>query len=415
MIDLHRLRTEPKETIALLKKKEPSFDGQALYDLDTQVRHVRTEVDELRSIKNDLAAQAKGGVTPELRKKSIEVGTHLKELEEKLAQLEMLFKELYLRAPNLIFDDVPEGNKESNKVIKVAGKMPTFDFEPRNHLELGTKLGWFDFEVAAKMAGSQFVLYKGEGVQLMYALCMFMLGHNRSRGYQMILPPYLVNEKSLEIASNFPKFKDDAYKVHDEDLYLIPTSEVPLTNMYRNAIFSIEELPKRMTSWTSCFRREAGGYGAIERGLIRMHEFEKVELYTLCEPENSGAEQEKMLECATAILDALGLHYRVSLLAAQDCSFPSARTYDIEVWMPGQQAYYEVSSISNCTDYQARRGVVRYRKTVSSKPELVHTLNGSSLALSRLMVALLETYQQKDGSVKLPAFLDNFGVLTSKV
>lgn len=410
MIDLHRLRTQSKETIALLLKKEPSFDGQKLFELDTQVRQIRTDVEGLRATKNDLAAKAKGGVTAELREQSIQVGKQLKELEQKLAEIEVQFNELYLRAPNLIFDEVPAGNKESNKVIKMVGEKAKFDFEPKHHLEIGTKLGWFDFEVAATLAGSQFVLYKGQGVEVMYALCMFMLGHNKSRGYQMILPPYVVNERSLEIASNFPKFKDQVYKVHEDDLYLIPTSEVSLTNMYREAIFSLEELPKRMTSWTSCFRREAGGYGATERGLIRMHEFEKVELYTFCEPENSSTEQEKMLECATAILDKLGLHYRVSLLAAQDCSFPSAKTYDIEVWMPGQQAYYEVSSISNCTDYQSRRGAIRYRKTAGGKTELVHTLNGSSLALSRLMVALIETYQQKDGSVELPAFLQQYGV-----
>lgn len=410
MIDLHRLRTQPKETLALLAKKEPSFEGQKLVDLDIQLRQIRTDVEALRASKNELAGKAKGGVTPELREQSIQVGKQLKELEQKLEELEAQFNYLYLRTPNLIFDDVPEGNKESNKVVKMVGQKPTFDFEPRHHLDIGTKLGWFDFEVAAEMTGSQFVLYKGQGVELMYALCMFMLGHNRSRGYQMILPPYMVNEKSLEIASNFPKFKDQVYKVEEEDLYMIPTSETCLTNMFRNQILSVEELPKRMTSWTSCFRREAGGYGSTERGLIRIHEFEKVELYAVCEPENSNAEQEKMLECSTAILDKLGLHYRVSLLAAQDCSFQSAKTYDIEVWMPGQQAYYEVSSISNCTDYQSRRGAIRYRKTAGGKTELVHTLNGSSLALPRLMVALIETYQQKDGSVKLPAFLTQYGV-----
>lgn len=410
MIDLHRLRTQPKETLAILAKKDPSFEGQKLVDLDIQLRQIRTDVEALRATKNELAGKAKGGVTAELREQSIQVGKQLKEFEQKLEEVETQFNYLYLRAPNLIFDDVPEGNKESNKVVKMVGQKPTFDFEPRHHLEIGTKLGWFDFETAATLAGSQFVLYKDQGVEVMYALCMFMLGHNRSRGYQMILPPYMVNEKSLEIASNFPKFKDQVYKAEEEDLYLIPTSEVSLTNMFRNQILSVDELPIRMTSWTSCFRREAGGYGSTERGLIRIHEFEKVELFAVCEPENSNAEQEKMLECSTAILDKLGLHYRVSLLAAQDCSFPSAKTYDIEVWMPGQQAYYEVSSISNCTDYQSRRGAIRYRKTAGGKTELVHTLNGSSLALPRLMVALIETYQQKDGSVKLPAFLTQYGV-----
>ncbi len=410
MIDLQRLRTEPEKTIALLQKKDPSFDGKRLYDLDVQVREIRLEVEQLRQAKNALAAQAKGGVSPELREQSIVIGKRLKELELQLASVQGAFKDLYMQAPNLLFDEVSAGNKEANKVVRVVGDKPTFDFTPQHHLDLGTKLGWFDFQTAATMAGSQFVLYKGEGVQLMYALTMFMLQHNKAHGYELTLPPYVVNEKSLEVASNFPKFKDQVYKVSDEDLYLIPTAEVSLTNIYRDTILAAEQLPLRTTAWTSCFRREAGGYGASERGLIRLHQFEKVELYTVSEPEKAHEEQEKMLECACGILDALGLHYRVSLLAAQDTSFPSAKTYDIEVWMPGQQAYYEVSSISNCTDFQARRGAIRYRKTPSSKPQLVYTLNGSSLALPRLMVALLETYQKEDGTVELPSVLKGFGI-----
>jgi len=214
-----------------------------------------------------------------------------------------------------------------------------------------------------------------------------------------------VNEKSLIVAGNFPKFKDQVYAMPEDGLYLIPTAEVSLANLYRNQILVADQLPINLTAWTSCFRREAGSYGATERGLIRVHQFEKVELYTICEPEHSHNELERMLACAEDILKQLGLHYRISLLAAQDCSFPSAKTYDIEVWLPGQNAYYEVSSCSNCTDFQARRGLIRYKKTVDDKTHLVHTLNGSSLALPRLMVALMEVYQQKDGSILMPDVL----------
>jgi seryl-tRNA synthetase len=212
------------------------------------------------------------------------------------------------------------------------------------------------------------------------------------------------------VASNFPKFKDQVYAVPADNLYLTPTSEVNLSNIYRDTILPLEKLPIRMTAWTSCFRREAGGYGAQERGLIRIHQFEKVELYSLCAPEDSFNEQDKMLACAESILQKLGLHYRVSLLAGQDCSFASAKTYDLEVWLPGQKAYYEVSSISNCTDFQARRGHIRYKKSHDGKPTLVHTLNGSSLALSRLMVAIMEVYQQADGSIAIPEVLKKEGI-----
>ncbi len=294
------------------------------------------------------------------------------------------------------------GFKEANKVVKEVGKKPTFSFPIKNHLELGTALGWIDFERASVIAGSNFALYRGDAVKLLYSLTMLMLRTNMKHGFELILPPYLVNEQSLVVASNFPKFRDQVYSIPEDQLYLSPTSEVNLTNFYRNHIFMASELPKRMTSWTSCFRREAGSYGATERGLIRIHQFEKVELYTLCEPGNARQEQERMLACAEDILGQLGLHYRISLLATQDCSFPSARTFDIEVWLPGQGAYYEVSSASNCTDFQARRGLIRYKKTTDGKTDHVYTLNASSLALPRLMVALMEVYQQEDGSIKLP-------------
>ncbi len=401
MIDLGLLRDDP-QLLKRLKDKDPHFAIEQLLELDDDRRLLMQDVEKLRAQKNELAKSAQGGLTDDIRQQSIEIGKDLKNKEQALEKISDEYKVLNLHCPNIPEAGIPFGGKEANKVIKEVGKKPVFDFEIKNHVELGNALGWFDFEAAARMAGSQFALYKGDAVKLIYALTRMMLKNNVTHGFQPILPPYMVNEKSLEVASNFPKFKEDVYSISGEDLYMTPTAEVNLTNLYRDSIIDGDKLPIRMTAWTSCFRREAGGYGAQERGLIRIHEFEKVELYSISEPAKANEELEQMVICAEAILQTLGLHYRISLLALQDMSFPSAKTYDIEVWMPGQNAYYEVSSCSNCTDFQARRGKIRYRKDVNAKPSLVNTLNASSLALPRLMVALMETYQQKDGSIKLP-------------
>ena len=405
MIDLALLREDTQRVLALIRKKDPKFDGQRLFELDQAVRQLKMSVEELRNSKNELAKLGQSGVTPELRERSQELSKELKEREEELAQIQEEFNYLYLRCPNLLMEDIPEGGKESNTVIKTVGEQPTFNFDPKNHAELGKQLGWFDFEAAVRMTGNNFALYKGDAVKLMYALSIFMLNNNMKYGYSPVLPPYLVNEKALEGASNFPRFKDEVYAVTADKLFLTPTAEVNLANMYRDTIFNQQELPVRMTAWTSCFRREAGGYGATERGLIRIHQFEKVELYTISTPQESAQELDRMIACAENILQSLGLHYRISLLAAQDCSFASAKTYDIEVWMPGQKEYKEVSSSSNCTDFQSRRCAIRYRSQQGAKPQVVHTLNASSLALPRLVVALMETYQQEDGSLALPEVL----------
>jgi seryl-tRNA synthetase len=410
MIDLALLRENPAKIIELLRLKEPSFDAQKLFDLDVQVRKTRLDIEALRQRKNELAQQGKSGITDALRQESIEVSKKLKECEAVCETIEPEFKRLYLSCPNVPFADIPQGGKESNKVIKTFGKKPEFNFPVKNHLELGTQLGWLDFEAATVMTGSNFALYKNDGVKLMYALTMFMLKHNLKHGFDLVMPPYMVNEQSLIVASNLPKFRDQVYAVTEDKLFLTPTAEANLANMYRDKILAATQLPISMTAWTPCFRREAGGYGAHERGLIRIHQFEKVELFSICEPEKSAQEQERMLACAEEILQKLGLHYRVSLLAAQDCSFASAKTYDIEAWLPGQNCFYEVSSISNCTDFQARRGLIRYKKAPDSKTEFAHTLNGSSLALSRLVVALLETYQQADGTVAIPEILKKEGL-----
>ena len=404
MINLTLLREDPQKITTLIHKKDPTFDVDGLIALDAQVRHLNQHVDELRAEKNALAEKGRQGVTTEMRERSIAITKEIKESDKELADITLKFKNLYLSCPNLLADDVPAGNKESNQVVKEWGKIPNFSFEPKNHVELGEKLGWFDFAAAAHMTAANFALYKNECVKLIYALEMFMFNNNLEHGYSPVLPPFLINEQSLEGASNFPRFKDAVYSIPEDGLYLTPTSEVNLANLYRDAILCEKELPIRMTSLTSCFRREAGGYGATERGLIRIHQFEKFEIFSLTTPEKSAEEQERMIECAESILKKLDLHYRISLLAAQDCSFASSKTYDIEVWMPGQKEYKEVSSISNCTDFQARRCAIRYRKD-AGKPQLVHTLNGSSLALPRLMVALMETGQRADGTIDLPDVL----------
>lgn len=404
MIDVALLRNHP-EMNALLRQKDPHFDVDRLLALDEQRRVLTSEVEQLRARKNELAKQGQQAVTDQLRQESMAIGRQLKEKEQLAERTHNEFRELLLHCPNIPDASLPIGGKEANKAVRTIGQQPQFDFTPLNHVELGKKNGWLNFEAAAVMAGSQFALYQGDAVKLIYALARMMLKNNVAHGFTPFIPPYVVNEQSLIAASNFPKFKDNVYEIVGENLYLTPTAEVNLTNLYRDTVTPFERLPVRMTAWTSCFRREAGGYGAHERGLIRIHQFEKVELYSIVAPEQSIDELERMVACAETILHDLGLHYRVSLLAMQDCSFPSAKTYDIEVWMPGQQAYMEVSSCSNCTDFQARRAAMRFKRTPDAKNEFVHTLNASSLALPRLMVALMETYQQADGTIKLPAAL----------
>ena len=403
MINLSSLRENPELITQNILKKDPTFPVAELIKLDENLRLKLIEVEDLRFKRNEKAKSIKGPISAEERAEAGKITEILKEKEEVLDKLKIEFNNLYLTCPNILEDDVPKGNKEANLVVKTVGQKPEFNFQLKNHLELNKLNNWFDLEAAAQMTGSQFVFYKSAAVNVIYALTRMMLKNNKNFGFEPVLPPYLVNEKSLENASNFPKFKDQVYKIQEEDLYLTPTAEVNLTNFYRNHLFAAQELPIKMTAWTSCFRREAGSYGAQERGLIRIHQFEKVELYAICKPEDAKIEQERMLAAAENILQKLGLHYRISLLAAQDCSFASAKTFDIEVWMPGQNAYYEVSSCSNCTDFQARRTGLRFKD--DKKNSLVYTLNCSALAIPRLMVALMETYQQADGSINLPSAL----------
>lgn len=405
MIDLNALREHPAQTKDLIMRKEPSFNVDGLIKLDHDARSIRAEVEAVRQEKNALAAQGAQGITPELREKAQHLSKVLKEKEDALKKIEDELKTLWLACPNLPNPDLPLGNKEANKPVRHHGEKRPFSFQPKHHLDLNQKNKWFDLETAAALSGALFVLYLEQGAKVMYALTRMMLRNNAKHGFKPVIPPVLIGEKAMYNSGNLPKFAGDYYSLPEEGLCLIPTAEVSLTSIHANQILNADQIPMRYTAWTSCFRREAGSYGAVERGLIRIHQFEKVELFAITQPEDSYNELERMVACAETLLKELGLHYRVSLLAAQDCSFSSAKTFDIEVWLPGQNSFYEVSSASNCTDFQARRAGIRYRKTVDSKPVLAHTLNASSLALPRLMVALMETFQQEDGSIILPAAL----------
>lgn len=406
MINLHALRESPEKIGKKIKTKDPHFDVQRFIELDSQVRSIRQTIEQVRAEKNELAKKiGETYMTPELRENATRLSRMVKEKEAYLDSIYEEFQQLYLHCPNIPEDGVPVGDEDASQVVRKVGEVPRFAFEPQDHIALGKSAGWLDFDAAAEIAGSHFVVYKNQGALVAHMLGMFMLARNREHGYEPILPPALASYRSLEASGNFPRFQDDVYAIPSDGLYLIPTAEVSLTNMYRDTLFKPDDLPKRMTAFTSCFRREAGGYGAYDRGLIRLHQFEKAELYAITQSAHAAEEQERMLACAESILQDLGLSYRIMLLATGDTSFSSAKTYDIEVWLPSRNEYREVSSISNCTDFQARRSGIRFKGAHEKNSTYAYTLNGSSLAIPRLMVALMETYQQEDGSIALPEVL----------
>ncbi|HOV34549.1 MAG TPA: serine--tRNA ligase [Candidatus Dojkabacteria bacterium] len=339
----------------------------------------------------------------ELKKKSIEVKEaeeNLKNLDEKLThELEVL--------PNIPDDDVSAGGKEANKVIKIIGEKPVFNFKIKDHVELGKNLRLFDLDTASKISGNNFNMYTGLGARLEWAVINYFISEHIKSGYTMIIPPNLVTRDSAYCAGQLPKFEEDVYWVQD-GLCLIPTAETALTNIFRNEVLNEKELPKKFFAYTPCYRREAGSYRANEKGLIRMHQFNKVEMYQFTTEDGSEKAFDELVAKAEALVSGLKLHYRVVKLAAGDCSASAARTYDIEVYIPSLDMYYEVSSVSNVRDYQARRGNMRYKEEKSGKIKYMHTLNGSGLATSRLMVSLLETYQQEDGSITIPDVLRPF-------
>jgi seryl-tRNA synthetase len=337
------------------------------------------------------------------------VADRVKELEKQLEEAETLLQAQMLLVPNLPDESVPVGkDAESNREVRRVGEPRKLDFAPRAHWDLGPELGILDFERAAKVSGARFAVYFGLGARLERALIQFMLDlHTRERGYLEVIPPYLVTAETLTGTGQLPKFEGDLFKTRagDKDLYLIPTAEVPLTNLHREEILEAERLPVKYVAFTPCFRSEAGSYGKDVRGLIRQHQFHKVELVKLTTPESSMEELESMVADAEEVLKRLGLPYRVVVLSTGDMGFSAAKTYDIEVWLPGQEAYREISSCSNCTDFQARRASLRYRPDAKGKPRFLHTLNGSGLAVGRTLIAILENYQQKDGSVAIPEAL----------
>lgn len=413
MLDIRRVREDPEGVLARLRRRNAGVDLARILALDEERRELQREVDEIRRRQNEgsekIVALSKSGdiagkerLLAELK----ELAQTRKRLEERLAQVEAELEQELLSLPNIPHDSVPSGTKEEKVVLRTWGHPPRFDFPPRHHLALAQKLGLLDMERAAKLAQARFPMYVGEGARLEFALLHWMLElHVREHGYIPVLPPILANRRAFLVSGQLPKFADELYHCPAEDLFLNPTAESLLANLHNDEILEEEKLPLRYVAYTPCFRREAGSYGEEQRGLIRVHQFNKIELFWYTTPEASYQALEELVAHAEKVLQLLGLHYRVTLLPASDLAFQSAKTIDIEVWLPGQGAYYEVSSCSNCEDFQARRGNVRYRPKDGGRPRYVHTLNGSGLATSRLFAAILEQNQRADGTVVLPRVL----------
>jgi seryl-tRNA synthetase len=370
------------------------------------------EIEKLRHEKNkasELVAQKKkeGKDPAPVISETKKVAGEIKKLEEKLREFEEKLREISLSIPNIPHESVPEGkSSEENVEVRKFGEKPKYSFPLKPHWEIGKKLGILDFERAAKIAGSRFAVYFGAGAKLERALINFMLDvHTEEKKYQEVIPPFIANKKSLIGTGNLPKFENDLFKLRGYPWYMIPTAEVPLTNLYQDEVLEEDSLPKRFVAYTPCFRREAGSYGKDIRGLIRQHQFNKVELMSFSLPEDSYQELEKMTLDAEEVLKRLGLHYRVVVLCTADLGFAGAKTYDVELWMPFRKKYMEISSCTNCEDFQARRANIRFRRKEKPKLEFVHTLNGSGVALGRTVSAILESYQQEDGSVVIPKVL----------
>lgn len=414
MIDVKRI-VESKDDVEKALSKRMRVEDMHLdeiIDLYNKRKKILTEYENKRAQQNSfntkMAGIEKGSEEFKKLVSDLKVlSENVKELERNVDELTDRLTSLVEVLPNIPDDDVVAGEKEANQVIKVVGEKPVFDFPIKDHVELGESLELFDLDRAVKMSGNNFVMYKGLGARLEWALLNYFIDSHLSDGYEMVLPPHIVGERSGYTAGQLPKFKDDVYWLKDLDQFLIPTAETALDNLFRDEILNEKDLPRKYFSYTPCYRKEAGSYRANEKGLIRVHQFNKVEMYQYTAQEGSDLAFEELLQKAERLVANLGLHYRVSKLAAGDCSAPAARTYDVEVWLPAISQYYEVSSISNVRDYQARRGNMRYRKEDGSI-EYMHTLNASGLATSRLMVALVETYQQKDGSILIPDVLRKY-------
>jgi len=411
MIDPKRLRSEPEEVARILSRRGFTLDVDTLRGCEARRKAVQKESEDWQAQRNARAkaigrAKAQGEDTLSLMAGQEELATRLATAEVALAQVQGEWDAMVSQIPNIPAEDVPEGRDEQDNVeIRREGVLPTFSFTPKDHVDLGEALGGMDFAAGAKLAGARFVVLRSAVARLHRALIQFMLDlHTTEHGYTEVYVPYLANQESLFGTGQLPKFSQDLFKIEGLSYYLIPTAEVPVTNLVRGAIIPQAELPMRFVCHTPCFRSEAGAAGRDTRGLIRQHQFEKVELVQIVAPEDSGRTHEELTHHAETVLKRLGLPYRVMTLCAGDTGFAAAKTYDLEVWLPGSGRYREISSCSNFRDFQARRLNARFR-VPGQKPELVHTLNGSGLAVGRTLVAILENYQQSDGSVRVPDVL----------
>ncbi len=412
MLDIKLIRKNRDEIEKKLRTKEPSIDLSKLLETDQQIREVKTKVDHLKNLRNEASQKIgeykrKGQDTSAIMQEVSGHGDEIKQLDKELAELEAVFQRELDQLPNIPMDHIKVAqDPKENVQIKDFGQKPSFAFAPKNHVELNEKLKLFDFVRGAKISGSGWPTYRGWGARLEWALLNYMLETHIKNGFTQWMTPLLVRPEIMYGSGQLPKFEQQIFKINDPDynLYMIPTSEVSLNGLHNDEIIPSNELPLKYTAYTPCFRREAGAAGSQERGLIRVHQFNKVEMFCFTHPEESKKMFEEMLASAEEVLQGLGIHYRNMLLVTGDMSYGSACTVDIEVWLPGQNRYYEVSSVSNCTDFQARRSNIRFRHK-EEKPEFVHTLNGSGLATSRLMVAILENNQNPDGSVNIPKVL----------
>jgi seryl-tRNA synthetase len=407
------LRERTDDYRLALKNRNASVDLDRFLELDGERRRVITQVEQLKAQRNAASQEIatlkknKQDATEQIASMK-RVGEEIAALDESLAAIETELSNLERTFPNAPHESVPVGSDESaNRVERTWGTKPSFDFTPKPHWDLGEALGILDFDRATKITGARFAILSGAGAQLSRALMNCMLESHAQRGYREILTPFMVNAESLMGTGQLPKFEEDLFSIEDTPYYLIPTAEVPVTNFYRDEILDAATLTQSFCSYSPCFRSEAGSYGKDTRGLIRQHQFEKVELVKFTLPEKSWEEHERLTGDAEAILQALNLHYRVMTLSSGDMGFSSAKTYDIEVWLPSQETYREISSCSNFTDFQARRANIRYRGA-DKKTGFVHTLNGSGLPLGRTLVAVLENYQQADGSIVVPEALRRY-------
>ncbi|HMT94660.1 serine--tRNA ligase [uncultured Thiothrix sp.] len=416
MLDPKRLRTELDEVAKQLARRGFKLDVDAVRALEGQRKALQTHTEELQNQRNLRSksigqAKARGEDIAPLMAEVSSLGDQLKTAEQDLAKIQTDLETIALGLPNILDASVPDGADENQNVeVRRWGEPKQFDFEPKQHFELGTNQAWMDFESASKLTGARFVVLRAAMARLHRALTQFMLDtHTQEHGYTELYVPYMVNADSLRGTGQLPKFEEDLFKLNNEQgYYLIPTSEVPVTNLVRDTIVDAASLPLKFTSHTPCFRSEAGSHGKDTRGLIRQHQFEKVEMVQITRPDQSWQALEEMVGNAEAILQKLGLPYRVITLCSGDTGFSAAKTYDLEVWLPGQQKYREISSCSNTLDFQARRMVARFRNPETGKTELLHTLNGSGVAVGRALVAVVENYQQADGRIRIPEVLRNY-------